>query len=172
MKATKLKIIDAAAKLFSQKGYETTGVEDIMAIAKVSKGGLYHYFQSKEQMLDLVIEKLIEPFAYQIFPQIKPADYQQPANVDEKAFLKLLSLEQNASIQVKLLGALRDRLVPALETAFFGKVADLVERQARAHLLFSITTSTLTLQENLRKDAKFTQVYNQQMSKAVRALMA
>ena len=39
----KIKIIaSAAAKLFSEKGYIETSMEDIAAAAKLSKGGMHH----------------------------------------------------------------------------------------------------------------------------------
>jgi AcrR family transcriptional regulator len=46
-----LAIAAAAAKLFSAKGYVETSMEDIAAAAKISKGGMYHYFGSKVDIL-------------------------------------------------------------------------------------------------------------------------
>jgi AcrR family transcriptional regulator len=44
-------IAKAAAKLFNEKGFLETSMEDISAAAKMSKGGIYHYFSSKNEML-------------------------------------------------------------------------------------------------------------------------
>lgn len=41
----------AAAKLFNEKGYLETSMDDIAAAAKLSKGGIYHYFFSKNEIL-------------------------------------------------------------------------------------------------------------------------
>lgn len=49
---TKNKIINAAAKLFSEKGYEETTMQDIMLLSGLSKGAIYHYFKSKQEILD------------------------------------------------------------------------------------------------------------------------
>jgi AcrR family transcriptional regulator len=46
-----LAIAAAAAKFFSAKGYVETSMEDIAAAAKISKGGMYHYFGSKCDIL-------------------------------------------------------------------------------------------------------------------------
>jgi AcrR family transcriptional regulator len=51
-------LIDAAQQAFFSKGYDATTVADIMALAGVSKGGFYHHFTSKEELLDAVIERL------------------------------------------------------------------------------------------------------------------
>ncbi len=44
-------ILRASARLFQQQGYDATSMNDIAAALKLSKGGLYHHFQSKEEIL-------------------------------------------------------------------------------------------------------------------------
>jgi AcrR family transcriptional regulator len=44
-------IAKAAARLFDEKGFLETSMDDISAAAKLSKGGIYHYFSSKNEML-------------------------------------------------------------------------------------------------------------------------
>lgn len=51
------KIIITAARLFSEKGYEQTSIQDLLDTLKLSKGGLYHHFKSKEEILEAVIQK-------------------------------------------------------------------------------------------------------------------
>jgi AcrR family transcriptional regulator len=50
-------ILDAAEILFSAKGYENTSVNDILDTVGISKGALYHYFCSKEDVMDGVIRR-------------------------------------------------------------------------------------------------------------------
>lgn len=52
----KLEIIKIALDLFIENGYEQTKISTIMKSAQLSKGGMYHYFDSKEAILDAVIE--------------------------------------------------------------------------------------------------------------------
>jgi AcrR family transcriptional regulator len=40
-----------AAALFNQKGYLETSMDDISVTAQLSKGGIYHYFSSKHEIL-------------------------------------------------------------------------------------------------------------------------
>lgn len=50
--STKDKIIEAAWKLFHEKGYEETTIEDIVATAQISKGSFYYNFNRKDELLD------------------------------------------------------------------------------------------------------------------------
>jgi len=51
-------LIRIAFDLFMSKGYEATTIADVLRAAGISKGSLYHYFASKEEILDAVIEYL------------------------------------------------------------------------------------------------------------------
>src|SRR3954466_15058260 len=44
-------ILRAASRLFQQQGYDATSMNDVAAALKLSKGGLYHHFQSKDEIL-------------------------------------------------------------------------------------------------------------------------
>jgi len=44
-------ILRAAARLFQQQGYDATSMNDVAAALKLSKGVLYHHFQSKDEIL-------------------------------------------------------------------------------------------------------------------------
>ena len=55
----KRKLIEIAYTLFLEKGYEDTSVNDILKAAKISRGAMYHYFSSKEEILDKVIDYLL-----------------------------------------------------------------------------------------------------------------
>lgn len=51
------KIITTSTQLFLEKGYEQTSIQDILDALKLSKGGLYHHFKSKEEILEAVMQK-------------------------------------------------------------------------------------------------------------------
>ncbi len=44
-------ILRTAARLFQQRGYDATSMNDVAAALNLSKGGLYHHFESKDQIL-------------------------------------------------------------------------------------------------------------------------
>lgn len=47
---TRSKILEAAVNVFAQKGYHDTRVDDIVAESKTSKGSIYFYFPSKQDI--------------------------------------------------------------------------------------------------------------------------
>ncbi len=57
MNRTKRKIFETAMKLFAEKGYEATSVEEITATVGVAKGTLYYHFSSKEEIYNFLIEE-------------------------------------------------------------------------------------------------------------------
>src|SRR5712672_1213467 len=62
-------ILRTAARLFQQRGYDATSMNDVAAALKLSKGGLYHHFQSKDEILfeimnhamDITQERVLNP---------------------------------------------------------------------------------------------------------------
>jgi TetR/AcrR family transcriptional regulator, cholesterol catabolism regulator len=66
-------IISVAARLFKEKGYRTTTLEDIAAAVGMLKGSLYYYIRSKEELLYLVVRDPIRQ-AYNKLEEIVNAD--------------------------------------------------------------------------------------------------
>ncbi|MBP0726876.1 TetR/AcrR family transcriptional regulator [Bacillus sp. RG28] len=49
-------ILSVSAKLFLEKGFDKTSMQDIAKTAGISKGAIYHHFQSKEEIINAVTE--------------------------------------------------------------------------------------------------------------------
>ena len=79
-KDTKARIIEAAQMLFTQNGYDKTSVNGIIDHLKLSKGSFYHYFESKEALLDEVIN---------MFSALIMTEMDAIASSDDKALVKL-----------------------------------------------------------------------------------
>ena len=47
-------LIDCAQRLFLEKGYERTTINDVIAAAQLSKGAFYHHFRAKEDLLEAI----------------------------------------------------------------------------------------------------------------------
>jgi TetR/AcrR family transcriptional regulator, repressor for uid operon len=62
----KEKIVDAALVTFSKYGYDRTRMDDIAEAAKVSKGRLYLYFKSKEELFYAISERNIRELKEQL----------------------------------------------------------------------------------------------------------
>nr|WP_315433400.1 TetR/AcrR family transcriptional regulator [uncultured Stomatobaculum sp.] len=56
----KQELLNLAYRMFIEKGYENTSIDEIVTKAGVAKGTYYYYFESKEATLEAVIEMMIE----------------------------------------------------------------------------------------------------------------
>ena len=59
---------NVALKLFAEQGYTRTSISQIAKKANVSKGLMYNYFQSKEELMIFILNTLIEDFSRYIDP--------------------------------------------------------------------------------------------------------
>ncbi|BDH61639.1 TetR family transcriptional regulator [Lysinibacillus sp. PLM2] len=82
----RIEIITVAKGLFSSNGYENTTVNDIIKKVGVAKGTFYHYFKSKDEVADAVIQDSIDS-SVQLFKQIIN-------NRDLKAIEKFINIIQ------------------------------------------------------------------------------
>ena len=55
--ATRQEILRVSESLFCSRGYDATSVQDILDVIHGSKGGFYHHFASKEEVLKTVCEQ-------------------------------------------------------------------------------------------------------------------
>ncbi len=51
-------ILDTAQRLIYTKGYEQMSIQDILNDLKISKGAFYHYFDSKQALLEALIDQM------------------------------------------------------------------------------------------------------------------
>ena len=50
-------LLDKALSLFSQRGFDAVGVQEVVDAAGVTKPTLYHYFESKRGLLDALVRR-------------------------------------------------------------------------------------------------------------------
>lgn len=60
MNKTKRKIFETSMRLFAEKGYDATSIEEITATVGVAKGTLYYHFSSKEEIFSFLVEEGIK----------------------------------------------------------------------------------------------------------------
>jgi AcrR family transcriptional regulator len=56
--STRSALMDAAQELFTERGYDGVGTEEIVRAAGVTRGALYHHFGGKAELLEAVYERL------------------------------------------------------------------------------------------------------------------
>lgn len=92
MNKTKRKIFETSLKLFSEKGYDATSIEEITAIVGVAKGTLYYHFNSKEEIFNFLVEEGMKLLINSIEIKISKCD-----NVLDK--IKAVSLIQLKAVK-------------------------------------------------------------------------
>lgn len=56
----KTELINTARHLFQTKGYDDVTMQDVMDVLGIAKGTIYHYFKSKEDLFEAVIEDIVK----------------------------------------------------------------------------------------------------------------
>ena len=108
MNKTKRKIFETSMKLFAEKGYDATSIEEITATVGVAKGTLYYHFSSKEEIFNFLVEEGIKLLQNSV--DIKTSKF---SNYIDK--LKAVIL-----IQIKIVAKYED-LITILLSEFWGK---------------------------------------------------
>ncbi len=79
------RILDCALALFSARGYDAVGVQEIVEAARVTKPTLYHYFNSKRGLLEALLEDQLDPFLRELQKASKYQPRNLPATLEEIA---------------------------------------------------------------------------------------
>jgi TetR/AcrR family transcriptional regulator, cholesterol catabolism regulator len=107
-------ILEAAAKLFRRHGYSATTLRQIAGMAEIKAGSIYYYFDSKEAILDEVLEQGLQ----RIFEAVKIA-LKKAGNVShrrkiglaiETHLAALLEASDFTSANIRIYGQLPERL--------------------------------------------------------------
>lgn len=118
-------LLDAAMKVFAQKGFAGTKMDDIARMAGVSKGTVYLYFPSKDALMEGIIMRAVAPIAEGALPQLASfeGDPRIPITMLLKMIAGLLSNPENLSIPRLVL---REGMnIPAIAEIYRRDVLDL-----------------------------------------------
>jgi len=133
-------ILDAAERLLVTRGYEQMAIRDLMDELQIAKGTVYHYFESKQALLEALVERIGEQAEQLVLPIVSdremPAQdkllrvfavlnqYKQ-ANLDLVfAFMRVWYADENALFRQKLYMARIKRLAPWLSQIIQQGVAE------------------------------------------------
>jgi TetR/AcrR family fatty acid metabolism transcriptional regulator len=67
---TRERILEAAERLFAEKGFHETAMDEIVRASKVSKGGVYFHFPSKEELFFALLDKLADALQREVQREI------------------------------------------------------------------------------------------------------
>jgi AcrR family transcriptional regulator len=54
--ATRAALLDTATRLFAERGYPRTSLEDVASASQVTRGAVYHHFTSKQALFEAVLD--------------------------------------------------------------------------------------------------------------------
>lgn len=84
----KNEIMEAAANLFAEKGFDHTSITDILNAVGIAKGTLYYHFKSKEEIMDALIQQQ----SAQILSAAQKVAEDKSIPVEERMIRTILSL--------------------------------------------------------------------------------
>ncbi|MBX9591787.1 MAG: TetR/AcrR family transcriptional regulator [Hyphomonadaceae bacterium] len=75
-------LLDCAQRLFFTKGYDKTTVDDVLKEAGVSKGAFYHYFASKEAMLEAWVARYASHRLHELEEDLRDTSLDAPTRLN------------------------------------------------------------------------------------------
>jgi AcrR family transcriptional regulator len=131
--------LDAAEDLLRTKGYERMSVHDVWSGLDASKGAFYHYFDSKQALVEAVMERMADQIAEALAPVAADPDTPSLGKLQGffaalgrwkgqrrdllVALLRVWQSDDNALVRQKLRPGVADRIAPLL--------ADILQQGAR-----------------------------------------
>ncbi len=141
-------ILDVAEQLIRTKGYERTSIQDVQDALGVSRGAIYHYFDSKSALLEAVVERMVATVMALLAPIADDSSLTAPAKLQgvftaasrwkaerQESMVGLVEAwysDHNAIVREHLRRVATDRLTPLLAT---------IVRQGTAQGAFSASSS-------------------------------
>ena len=125
-------IIQTSLQLFAVKGYENTTINNIIEDSGISKGGFYHHYASKEELLKDIVRMLIGDMVV-IFEEIdgrndltalektneyirRVCAYKGDKVIEVAAYLsELYSGGKNVQLESKIYGFAREHIAPVMK---------------------------------------------------------
>jgi AcrR family transcriptional regulator len=122
--------VDAGLRLMQAKGYEQMSIQDVLEAVEASRGAFYHYFDSKQALLEAAVDRIADQALSAVQPVMD--DPNLPAipklerffggiaqfKTDRKAlmleFIKVWKSDDNALVREKVRRVLVDRIAPML----------------------------------------------------------
>ncbi|OLQ74883.1 hypothetical protein BIT28_13055 [Photobacterium proteolyticum] len=111
--------ITAAQTLFYSKGYESTSVNDLINAVGVSKGAFYHYFDSKQAVLEALVDDMQQQYQAVVGDLITSPDLDAISKwnqllamtnqwkIEQKdgllSFARIINMDENLTLKHKLM---------------------------------------------------------------------
>ena len=129
----RLGILGKAAKLFATQGYERSSISDLSDACELSRGALYHYFDSKEEILFTMLDRLVRGLLERLESGVAPGG--TPLETLARVIESLVEINSRSPheqvILLNDLGSLGERerkIIQHIERQIVDLVADILIR--------------------------------------------
>jgi AcrR family transcriptional regulator len=151
-------LVDAAFGVFMEKGVAASSVDDIVDAAGVAKGTFYLYFQTKDDAINAVAERVVDGVV-QVFetaaatPGLSPVDRlltlggsvgQVGAEPNERELIDVLHRPENRPIHDRLMERVVARLIATVESIVSDGITEGQFAQQDPHLAAGFALATFT----------------------------
>ena len=106
-------ILESASKLFARFGLKKTAVDEIARKARLAKGTIYNYFESKDELIRSVFRREEEKLLRRIKKMV--SEESDPKRKLKKAILERLRIISESPILAQVLSEKRERLIAGLD---------------------------------------------------------
>jgi AcrR family transcriptional regulator len=122
----KAELVDASMALFLEKGYDATMVSDIVRRVGVAQGTFYYYFETKENVLDAALEKMLQEGVGRV-SRLAADEYQTAVQRLEGLFRMLFSPRGSIEVSSRFSSFLQDPAVHGrMEDVRFNMLRDVL----------------------------------------------
>ncbi len=120
-------ILETAARLIRERGYEGTSMQEIADACRLTKAGLYHHIQNKEQLLFAIMRYGMDLFEHQVLAKVK--DIEDP--------VERLSACMRRNIELVTRGAGKEVIIILHEHATLtGEAREHIDRRKKNYVRF------------------------------------
>lgn len=116
-------IVATATRLFLEKGYERTSTTDVMKALEIAKGTIYHYFPSKEALMEAVVDQLADDYVQRRVRIVEEIDGNAIVKIEaffapdhrtdeESKNTEHLHADDNVRLHTRLLAVLVEKMAP------------------------------------------------------------
>ncbi|MBN1204686.1 MAG: TetR family transcriptional regulator [Myxococcaceae bacterium] len=120
-------ILETAARLICERGYEGTSMQEIAAACRLTKAGLYHHIQNKEQLLFAIMSYGMDLFEGQVIAKVK--DIEDP--------VERLRACMRRNIEVVTRGASKEVIIILHEHATLtGEAREYIDQRKKEYVRF------------------------------------
>ena len=122
-----------AAQVFSEKGYLKTSLADVAHAVGITKGGIFHYFSTKEELLFLIIYRHLDEALYNMKSKLDICDSNHDKisvfirhhinNYRDNQAESRLALHERGNLPEKYLGTIKEK-----EREYVGILRSIIEK--------------------------------------------